>query len=68
LGESEVSETPMSEASDEAGRWADLLICLAGGPARENLAVSLLLIFPLKWGGQVVFHLDLGTSNCGTRQ
>jgi hypothetical protein len=24
--------------------------------------------FSLKWGGRVVFHLDLGTPNCGTRQ
>jgi hypothetical protein len=30
-------ETPLSEASDEIGRWAGLLICLAGGLARENL-------------------------------
>jgi hypothetical protein len=32
------SETHLSEASDEAGRWVGLLTCLAGGPARENLA------------------------------
>jgi hypothetical protein len=32
------SETPLSEALDEAGRWAGLLTCLAGGPARESLA------------------------------
>jgi hypothetical protein len=32
------SETPLSEASDEARRWAGLLTCLARGPARENLA------------------------------
>jgi hypothetical protein len=32
------SETPLNEASDEAGRWAGLLTCLAGGPARESLA------------------------------
>jgi hypothetical protein len=31
------SETPLSEASDEAGRWVGLLTCLAGGPARESL-------------------------------
>jgi hypothetical protein len=31
-------ETPLSEASDEAGRWTGLLTCLAGGPARESLA------------------------------
>jgi hypothetical protein len=30
------SETPLCEASDEAGRWADLLTYLAGGPTREN--------------------------------
>jgi hypothetical protein len=29
------SETPLSEALDEAGRWTGLLTCLAGGPARE---------------------------------
>jgi hypothetical protein len=28
------SETPLSEALDEVGRWAGWLICLAGGPAR----------------------------------
>jgi hypothetical protein len=22
--------------------------------------------FPLKWGGQVIFYLDLGIPNCGT--
>jgi hypothetical protein len=32
------SETPLSQVSDEVGRWAGLLICLAGGPARESLA------------------------------
>jgi hypothetical protein len=31
-------ETPLNEASDEAGRWAGLITCLAGGPARESLA------------------------------
>jgi hypothetical protein len=31
-------ETPLSEASDEVGRWAGSLTCLAGGPARESLA------------------------------
>jgi hypothetical protein len=30
------SETPLCEASDEVGRWDDLLKCLAGDPAREN--------------------------------
>jgi hypothetical protein len=41
------SETPLSEASDEAGRWADLLTCLARGPATENLAcLSLVDFFP----------------------
>jgi hypothetical protein len=29
------SETPLSEASDEVGRWAGSLTRLAGGPARE---------------------------------
>jgi hypothetical protein len=28
---------PRAKASDEAGRWAGLLTCLAGGPSRENL-------------------------------
>jgi hypothetical protein len=32
------SETPLSEASEEAKRWAGFLTCLAGGPARESLA------------------------------
>jgi hypothetical protein len=32
------SETPLSEASDEAGRWAGFLTCLARGPIRESLA------------------------------
>jgi hypothetical protein len=32
------SETPLSEASDEAGRWVGLLTCLARGLARESLA------------------------------
>jgi hypothetical protein len=62
------SETLLSEASDEAGRWAGLLICLAGGPTRENLARLSFVDFSPKWGGRVVFHLDLGTPNCGTRQ
>jgi hypothetical protein len=31
-------ETPLREALDEAWRWAGLLTCLVGGPARENLA------------------------------
>jgi hypothetical protein len=30
------SETPLCEASGEAGRWAGVLTRLAGGPAREN--------------------------------
>jgi hypothetical protein len=32
------SETPLSEASDEAGIWVGLLARLAGGPARGDLA------------------------------
>jgi hypothetical protein len=41
------SETPLCETSDEAGRWAGLLTCLAGGPARENLVrLSLVGFFP----------------------
>jgi hypothetical protein len=32
------SETPLSEASNEVRRWAGLLTCLAGGPAKESLA------------------------------
>jgi hypothetical protein len=32
------SETPLSEASDEVGRWTDSLTRLAGGPARGSLA------------------------------
>jgi hypothetical protein len=60
-------ETPLSEASDEAGRWAGLLTCLAGGPARENLVSLSFVDFPLKWGGQRFFHLDLGTPNRGIR-
>jgi hypothetical protein len=40
-------ETPLCVASDEAGRWAGLLTCLDGGPARENLArLSLVDFFP----------------------
>jgi hypothetical protein len=31
-------ETPLSEASDEVGRWAGSLICLAGGPVIGSLA------------------------------
>jgi hypothetical protein len=31
-------ETPLSEASDEVGKWASLLTCLVGGPVRESLA------------------------------
>jgi hypothetical protein len=37
-GESEVSEIPLSEASDETGSWAGMLTWLAGGLARESLA------------------------------
>jgi hypothetical protein len=41
------SETPLSEASNEVGRWAGWLICLAGGPARESLArLSFIDLFP----------------------
>jgi hypothetical protein len=41
------SETPMSEASDEVGRWAGSLIRLAGGPARGSLArLSFVDLFP----------------------
>jgi hypothetical protein len=41
------SETPLHEASNEAGRWAGLLTCLAGGSARENLVrLSLVDFFP----------------------
>jgi hypothetical protein len=41
------SETPLSEASDEVGRWAGWLICLAGGPARKSLAcLSFVDCFP----------------------
>jgi hypothetical protein len=40
------SETPLSEASDEAGRWTSLLTCLDGGPARENLACLSFVDFP----------------------
>jgi hypothetical protein len=32
------SETPLREASDEAGRWAGMLTRLARGPGRESLA------------------------------
>jgi hypothetical protein len=32
------SETPLREASDEAGMWAGLLTRLAGGLARRDLA------------------------------
>jgi hypothetical protein len=70
-------ETPLRGASGEAGRWAGLLTRLAGGLARENLARRFLwlilsfsqgrLIFGLLFGGRVVFHLNLGTPNCGTR-
>jgi hypothetical protein len=46
------SETPLCEASDEAGRWAGLLTYLAGGPVRENLArLSLVDFFPLNGVG-----------------
>jgi hypothetical protein len=37
-GESEVFRYLLREASDKAGRWADMLTLLAGGPARKNLA------------------------------
>jgi hypothetical protein len=42
------SETPLSEASDEAGRWASLLTYLAGGLAREGLAHLPFVDFSLK--------------------
>jgi hypothetical protein len=46
-GESEAFRDPLSETSDEAGRCADLPTCLAGGPARENVArLSLVDFFP----------------------
>jgi hypothetical protein len=58
LGESEVFRDPLSEASDEAGRWAGLLICLAGGLARENVAcLSSVDFFPLSGRGWVFFTL-----------
>jgi hypothetical protein len=44
------SETPLCEASDEAGRWTGLLTCLAGGPARRNLVRLSLVDFSLKRG------------------
>jgi hypothetical protein len=51
------SETPLHEASDEAGIWAGLLTRLAGGPAREDLAHGFPSIdFSLKRGGWVL-HL-----------
>jgi hypothetical protein len=34
------SKTPC-EASDEAGRWAGLFTCLAGGPTKEDFSPSL---------------------------
>jgi hypothetical protein len=37
-GESEMPRDPLWEASDEAGTRADLLLQLAGGPARGDLA------------------------------
>jgi hypothetical protein len=44
------SETPLSEASDEAGIWAGLLTRLAGGLVRGDLAHgSSFVDFPLKW-------------------
>jgi hypothetical protein len=50
------SETPLYEASDKAGRWAGLLTCLAGGPARENLSCLSLVNFSLK-RGRLMFGL-----------
>jgi hypothetical protein len=49
------SETPLSEASDEVGRWIGLLTCLAGGPARENLARLSFVDFSPKMGRPGVF-------------
>jgi hypothetical protein len=77
--ESEVfRDPPRREASDEAGRWAGLLTRLVGSPARKNLARMLIFslrrgrlafgLFFVFWAGRVVFHLNLGTPNCGTRQ
>jgi hypothetical protein len=41
------SETPLSEALDEVGRWAGSLTHLAGGPARGSLArLSFVDLFP----------------------
>jgi hypothetical protein len=41
------SETPLSEASDEVGISAGLLMRLAGGPARGSLArFSFVDLFP----------------------
>jgi hypothetical protein len=41
------SETPLSEALDEVGRWASLLTRLARGPARGSLAqLSFVDFFP----------------------
>jgi hypothetical protein len=50
-------ETPLSEASDEAGRWAGLLTRLVGGPTRGNLAHgSSFVDFPLKWEVRCLIH------------
>jgi hypothetical protein len=41
------SETPLSEASDEVGRWVGSLTCLAGGLVRGSLArLSFVDCFP----------------------
>jgi hypothetical protein len=63
-------ETPLWEASDEAGTQAALLSRLAGGPARGALAHgSFFVDFFLRGAGFVVgFRPNLGTPNCGTRQ
>jgi hypothetical protein len=46
------SETPLSEASNEVGRWAGSLTCLAGGPVRGSLARLSFVNLSLKWGGE----------------
>jgi hypothetical protein len=61
------SETLLSEASDEVGRWASSLTRLAGDPARGSLASRPFVDLSLKWGGRVIFHHNLGIPNCGTR-
>jgi hypothetical protein len=41
------SETPLSETSDEVGRWVGLLTCPVGGPTRGSLArLSFVDLFP----------------------